>query len=80
MVATPNSIYLSSSDNDNYELDEEGMEIYKTLTNEPKHIEQIVLETKMNLSKTLSILTELEILGKVISYSGNRYSISNLKR
>ncbi len=31
----------------------------------------------MDLSKTLSILTELEILGKVISYSGNRYSISN---
>ncbi len=77
IVASSDSVYLSSNDNDNSDLDEEGIEIYKILTNEPKHIEQIVSETKMDLSKTLSILTELEILGKVISYSGNRYSISN---
>lgn len=58
------------------ELDEmakEYREIYKVISENPIHIEDIVRLSHMNLKEVISKLTLLEIEGKIKKIAGNRY-------
>lgn len=62
------------------DLDENSFKVYNSLSKDGKHLEIIVQQSGLNLNEVLSILTELEILGIIIAYSGNRYGLSNLEK
>lgn len=76
MVADSSLNYSSNNDSMIEELDERNLKIYKILSDGPKHVEIIVEKSNISLSETLSILTELEILGLIKPYGGNRYGIN----
>ncbi len=49
--------------------------IYKTIGNEPIHIDQIVVKTNLPVSKVLQSLTELELLGLISCHQGRLYKL-----
>ncbi|MDF2567126.1 MAG: protecting protein DprA [Oscillospiraceae bacterium] len=58
-------------------LDENALRVYEVLDFEPIHIEEISLKTGLSMDKLLSVLTELEIVGVVSSYSGRRFGLAD---
>lgn len=50
--------------------------IYNCLGNEPKHVDTIIRETKMSISKALSILLNLELKGIVRQVEGKKFLIN----
>lgn len=52
---------------------QEYREIYQVITEKPIHIDKIVKDSKKDLKKVISTLTILELEGKIIKTSGNRY-------
>ena len=47
--------------------------VYNLLEAEPQYINEITAKADMPLQKVLSTITELEIDGFAVSYSGQRY-------
>lgn len=50
--------------------------LYDALDFEPKFFDDLLAESGLNMQKALSILTEFEIAGFIVSYSGKRYGLS----
>lgn len=48
--------------------------VYELLNDTPQFIDNIVSESQLSMSQVLSLLTELEIVGLVVSHSGGRYT------
>lgn len=61
--------------NEDIELSETLRIIYRTIGNEPIHIDKIVLETKLPVSNVLQSLTELELLGLISCQQGRLYKL-----
>lgn len=57
------------------ELGNEAKSVVKALNIEPKHISELEVETGLMAHEILAGITELEIMGKIKSHSGNRYSL-----
>ena len=57
------------------ELSDTVERIYKSIGNEPIHIDQIVVNTKLPVSKVLQSLTELELLGLISCHQGRLYKL-----
>lgn len=49
--------------------------IYRTIGNEPIHIDQIIVKTELTVSKVLQSLTELELLGLISCQQGRLYKL-----
>ncbi len=49
--------------------------VYKCITNEPVHVDEIVLKTELPVSKVLQSLTELELLSLVSCQQGRLYKL-----
>ena len=49
--------------------------IYKCIGNEPVHIDNIVIDTNLPVSKVLQSLTELELLGLISCQQGRLYKL-----
>lgn len=58
-------------------FDETQLKVYNILDLSPKFIDEISNECELNVGNVLSVLTELEILGIAVSYSGRRYALNN---
>lgn len=56
-------------------LDGDELTIYKLLQDSNKHIDLLVEQSGISLSKVLGIITQLEILGNIISYGSNIYGL-----
>jgi len=54
-------------------LDEKEEEICRFLTDEPKHIDEIALESKIPVNKVLSVLTQLVIKRVVKELPGKKF-------
>ena len=54
-------------------VSEEALQVYRVLSEEPVHMEEIAQTLGMRISQVLGALTELEIAGAVRSYAGRRY-------
>lgn len=61
---------------DNLDLSDTVEMIYRTIGNEPIHIDQIVLRTNLPVSKVLQSLTELELLGLISCQQGRLYKLA----
>ncbi len=59
----------------NISLTEDQEKIYKHLTLNPKHLEEISSLVNIDYKIVVSVIMELEIMGEIISYSGGRYGI-----
>jgi DNA processing protein len=59
------------------ELSEDEMRVYKNLSNEPVHIDQLINTTCLTSSQVLSILLNLEIKDLVYQLPGKYYQINN---
>ena len=57
-------------------LTENARKVYDFLSDEPKHIDEIISACGLTTEKTLSAITELEIYGLVTQHSGRRYTIN----
>lgn len=57
------------------ELTEEEREICNKLTSEPRHIDEIVRESRLSTQKVLTILLGLELKGLVSQHDGKRFCI-----
>lgn len=57
------------------ELSETVKRIYKCIGNEPMHIDQIVVDTGLPVSKVLQSLTELELLSLISCHQGRLYKL-----
>ena len=53
--------------------DDVSRQIYALLTDTPKSVDEIVLESKLNAPEVLIALTDIEICGGALKSSGNRY-------
>lgn len=60
-------------------LTDDEQKIYKTLMSTPMHLDSIVRETELPVSKVLSSLTMLEIKGVVINTGSGTFSVANTK-
>lgn len=58
-------------------LTEGAKKIYAVLTNEPTHVDLLSEQSGLNVSQTLSALTELEVYSLALSLSGRRYTIND---
>lgn len=58
-------------------LTEGAKKIYAVLTNEPTHVDFLSEQSGLNVSQTLSALTELEVYSLALSLSGRRYTIKD---
>jgi DNA processing protein len=56
-------------------LSEMQLKVYNTLSDEPKHVDDISLTANIELRRVLAVLTTLEIEGFALSYPGRRYSV-----
>ncbi len=56
-------------------LSEDAEKIYAALTKSPRHISELEKEAGLSASRMLAAVTELELTGAVMSYSGRRYSL-----
>lgn len=54
-------------------IKKEYKEIYKTLTNMPKNINEIIRESKILSSEVFQLLTIMELEGLIKSLPGNKY-------
>ena len=54
-------------------IPKEYEQIYKTLSNNPKHINEICRDIKQNISKTTEDLTMLELEGLIEQLPGNMF-------
>lgn len=50
--------------------------IYQLISNEPIHIDKLVLQTQLPVSKVLQSLTELELLGLISCLQGRMYKLA----
>lgn len=57
-------------------LDDEKKKIYECLSETPKLLDDIILESQIPITKALSLLTDLEMDGVVLSHNGRRYSLN----
>lgn len=53
--------------------------VYKLLSDSPVHISEIAAYTGLKVSFILAAATELELLGHIKSYSGQRYAVNSKK-
>lgn len=56
-------------------LTAQEQEVLEFLTYQPTHLDDLVLELKLETQTLLEILTKLELFGLIDSYAGKRYSI-----
>lgn len=76
MVSVGASIASSvMSDSAPQGIDDEQIKLLKALGAEPKHISSLEIETGISTARLLSLLTELELMGKIKTHSGRRYSL-----
>lgn len=61
--------------NTSLELSETVERIYKLISNEPTHIDQIIVKSDLPVSKVLQSLTELELLGLISCHQGRLYKL-----
>lgn len=61
--------------NEDIELTDTLRLIYRTITNEPIHIDQIITKTELPVSTVLQSLTELELLGLISCQQGRLYKL-----
>lgn len=59
-------------------FDEFEIKIFDVLTDKAEMLEEIMLKSCVPITKSLSILTEFEIKGIVLSHSGRRYSFNTI--
>jgi len=62
--------------NEPTELTDEEKSVFRCLSEEPKHIDTIIREEKINTGKALSILLSLEIKGVVSQSEGKNFSLN----
>lgn len=55
-------------------LSEDAVKLYSILTNQPKYIDDIIMQSCISSSKALQLITELELNNLIDSHSGKRYS------
>lgn len=60
---------------DNLDLSDAAYKVYKCIGNEPTHIDTIVVETHLPVSRVLQSLTELELLGHISCQQGRLYKL-----
>lgn len=60
---------------DDVELSDTTDKVYRCITNEPIHIDQIILKTDLPVSKVLQSLTELELLSLISCQQGRLYKL-----
>ena len=54
---------------------EEAKKVYSVLNENPTHIDDILRQTSLKMSEVLSAITELELMGDIVSIEGKKYSI-----
>lgn len=54
-------------------IEPEYRNIFEVITNEPQDIETIMKKCKINIGELMSKLTMMELEGKILKVSGNRY-------
>ena len=54
---------------------EEARKVYSVLNENPTHIDDILRQTSLKMSDVLSAITELELMGDIVSKEGKKYSI-----
>lgn len=52
--------------------------VYDLMSTVPKGVDAISVEAELPIPQVLAILTQLELLGYIASFSGRRYALSNL--
>lgn len=57
------------------DVSEEALKVYRALSEEPTHIDDIIRATGMKMNVVLSALTELELEGAVEQVTGKKYKI-----
>ncbi len=73
--AMPMAAAVFSEAEDDASLSEDAKKILHALSAEPKHISEIETATGIPTSKLLGSITELELVGKIKTHSGRRYSL-----
>jgi DNA processing protein len=59
------------------ELNEKEEKIYKSINYEPRHVDQIALNSSISLAETLSVLLELELAGLIRQMPGKMFVLSH---
>jgi DNA processing protein len=75
-----NGMIPKKQENVNYlqepaDISDDAKTVFRFLEKQPVHIEVLQEKTKMNTSRILAAITELELSGAVKTYSGGRYSL-----
>ena len=53
----------------------EAKKVYSVLNENPTHIDDILRQTSLKMSDVLSAITELELMGEIVSLEGKKYTI-----
>ncbi len=53
----------------------EAKKVYSVLNENPTHIDDILRQTSLKMSDVLSAITELELMGEIVSIEGKKYTI-----
>ena len=53
----------------------EAKKVYSVLNENPTHVDDILRQTALKMSDVLSALTELELMGEIVSIEGKKYKV-----